>query len=587
MSEPARTVNAIEIKDLSFRYKSDTKEKNPLALENISLNVKKGEFIVIMGPSGAGKSTLANCLNGLVPHFQRGDYDGEVKVGDLIVKEEKVGRMSKEIGLVFQDFEAQLFSTNTMLELAFGPENFGVPREEIHRRIIDVLDTVQLKGFEERQPSTLSGGQKQRLAIGSILATQPDIICMDEPTTDLDPVGKMGIFKIARHLHADSEFTLLIIEHETEEALHADRLILMENGKVLRDGQPGQILKEIELTDRIGIQSLQIPKFFKDHLNTGDAELPLTPDEGLDSFKKMNLSLDESAYKALLKKDSDRESAYGEVLIDVRDLIHVYPNGNKALKGVSLTVRKGEFLAVLGHNGSGKTTMVKHFNGLLSPSEGDILVRDCNTRDSSIFEIGKTVGYVFQNPDHQIFSDTVFEEVSFSPKLRGCTQEEIDVRVAEALKAVGMEGTEEEDPFSMTKGQRQRIAVASVLSAKPELIILDEPTTGLDYKEQRQMMELIRNLNEQGHTIIMITHTMWVVAEYAHKVAVVKDGEMSMYGNTRDVFRDEETLMESYLKTPHIVNLSNKLGKTVLSVDEFKSCVQVSGSPAAAEKKEN
>ncbi len=571
--------NAIEIRDLSFRYKSETSEKNPLALDNINLDIKKGEFVVIMGPSGAGKSTLANCLNGLIPHFQRGEYEGEVKVDELIVKNEKVGRMSKEIGLVFQDFEAQLFSTNTMLELAFGPENFGVPREEIHRRILDVLKTVQLEGFEERQPSTLSGGQKQRLAIGSILATEPEIICMDEPTTDLDPVGKMGIFKIARHLHSKSEFTLLIIEHETEEALHADRLILMENGIVLKDGRPRDILKEVALTDRIGIQSLQVPKFFKDHLKAETATLPMTPEEGYEAFNKLGISIDEEAYNTILKADETREASYGEVLIDVKDLVHVYPNGNKALRGVSIQVRKGEFLAVLGHNGSGKTTMVKHFNGLLSPSEGDIIVRDKNTKESSIFEIGKTVGYVFQNPDHQIFSDTVFEEVSFSPKLRGCSKEEIRERVTEALKAVGMEGTEEEDPFSMTKGQRQRIAVASVLSAKPEVIILDEPTTGLDYKEQRQMMELIRNLNQKGHTIIMITHTMWVVAEYAHKVAVVKDGEMSMYGRTRDVFKDEDTLMESYLKTPHIVNLSNKLGKTVLSVDEMKSCVN-----AAAEK---
>jgi energy-coupling factor transport system ATP-binding protein len=568
------TANAIEIRDLSFRYKSETDEKNPLALENISIDVKKGEFIVIMGPSGAGKSTLANCLNGLVPHFQRGEYEGEVKVGELIVKNEKVGRMSKEIGLVFQDFEAQLFSTNTMLELAFGPENFGVPRKEIHRRITDVLKTVQLEGFEGRQPSTLSGGQKQRLAIGSILATKPEIICMDEPTTDLDPVGKMGIFKIAKHLHSDSEFTLLIIEHETEEALHADRLILMENGVILKDGKPRDILKEIGLTDKIGIQSLQVPKFFSEHLKTDSADLPMTPEEGFAAFQSLDISMDNTAYEKLQKADQEREASYGEVLIEVKDLVHVYPNQNKALKGVSMQVRKGEFLAVLGHNGSGKTTLVKHFNGLLSPTEGEIIVGGKNSKESTIFEIGKTVGYVFQNPDHQIFSDTVFEEVSFSPKLRGCSKEEIKERVTEALLAVGMEGTEEEDPFSMTKGQRQRIAVASVLSAKPELIILDEPTTGLDYKEQRQMMELIQNLNKKGHTIIMITHTMWVVAEYAHRVAVIKDGEMSMYGKTREVFKDEDTLMESYLKTPHIVNLSNKLGKTILSVDELKSCIK-------------
>lgn len=562
---------AIALKNVSFQYKGQEDRK---AIEGIDFTVDKGEFIVIMGPSGAGKSTLANCLNGLVPHFLRGTYEGEVVVNGLTVGDQTVSKMAKQVGLVFQDFEAQLFSTNTRLELAFGPENFGVPREDIHTRIAKVLKTVKLEGFEGREPSTLSGGQKQRLAIGSILATHPDIICMDEPTTDLDPVGKLGIFNIAKELHADSTFTLLIIEHETEEALHADRLILMENGTILRDGRPAEVLKEVELTDRIGIMSLQVPKFFKEHLNLADGALPLTPEAGAKLFSERNLAVKEDRYNALAAADKAREAAYGDVLISVKDLVHVYDNKNKALKGVSLDVREGEFLAVLGHNGSGKTTLAKHLNALLLPTEGVVVVDGKNTRETSIFEIGKSIGYVFQNPDHQIFADTIREEVGFSPKIRGCEPEEVEERVTEALKAVGMEGTEEEDPFSLTKGGRQRIATASILSARPKIIILDEPTTGLDYKEQKQMMELIKRLNEDGHTIIMITHTMWVVAEYAHKVAVIKEGEMSLYGTTREVFSHEESLMESFLKPPHIVNMSNLLGKTLLSVEEMKSCVE-------------
>ncbi len=573
MNRTETAVKAIEIKDLSFRYRNNDKENSP-ALRNLNLTVKKGDLVVIMGPSGAGKSTLANCLNGLIPHFQRGEYQGEVKIGNLIVRDNKVGRMSREIGLVFQDFEAQLFSTNTMLELAFGPENFGVPRDEIHGRITEVLKTVHLEGFEKRQPYTLSGGQKQRLAIGSVLATHPEIICMDEPTTDLDPVGKMEIFTIARNLHADSDFTLIIIEHETEEALHADRLILMDNGIILSDGKPENILRDVELTDKIGIQSLQIPKFFKSYLDMDTLKLPLSPEEGVIEFKKRNLSIDEDAYGTLLLSDTEKESSYGDLFIEVKNLVHIYDNQNKALDGVNLQIRKGEFLAILGHNGSGKTTLVKHFNGLLLPTEGDVIVGGKNTKEYSIFDIGKDVGYVFQNPDHQIFSDTVFEEVSFSPKLRGYSKEEIESRVKEALRAVDMEGSEKEDPFSMTKGQRQRIAVASILSAKPKVIILDEPTTGLDYKGQRQMMELIQDLNHRGHTIIMITHTMWVVAEYAHKVAVINNGEINLYGKTRDVFSDEKKLLDLHLKTPQIVNMSNRLGKTILSVEELKHCTK-------------
>jgi energy-coupling factor transport system ATP-binding protein len=563
--------SVVKVKDLSFKYKDQTDGK---ALNNINLDIDKGEFLLIMGPSGAGKSTLANCLNGLVPHFSRGKYEGSVEVYDMNAKESGVSTMSRKIGLVFQDFESQLFSTNTRLEIAFGPENFQVPREEIHEAIDYMFELVDLKGMENRQPSTLSGGQKQRLAIGSVLSTYPKIVCMDEPTTDLDPIGKIGIFNIADKLCGDEDFTLIIIEHETEESLNADRLIFMKDGEIIRDGNPRELLKEVELMDEMGIMSLQIPKFFHEMYHIEKDSLPLTPAEGLVKFNEMDLAIDSEKHLSIVEKDIELIDSYGEVLIEVEGLEHEYGNGNKALKGIDLTIKDGEFLAILGHNGSGKTTLVKHFNGLLQPTGGSVTVKGKGTLETSIFEIGTHVGYVFQNPDHQIFSDTVYEEVAFSPKIRGCNEEEIEIRVKEALEAVGMTGFEEEDPFMMTKGQRQRIAVASVLSARPEVIILDEPTTGLDYKEQKQMMELVKKLNEAGHTIVMITHTMWVVSEYAHRVAVIKDGKMSMYGSTREVFSKDDELQASSLKTPHIVNMSNQIGSTVLSIDELKNCVR-------------
>lgn len=560
----------IKVKDFSFRYRT---QKEAKALKNINLQVEKGQFVVIMGPSGAGKSTLANCLNGLIPNFIKGKFDGEIMVMGKNPAKERVGTMAKDIGLVFQDFESQLFSTNTKLEIVFGPENFNIPREEMKQIVERIIRVVKLEGLENRQPSTLSGGQKQRLAIGSVLANQPKIVCMDEPTTDLDPISKLGIFQIAKELHQDKDFTLLIIEHETEEALEADRIVVMDQGQIVLDGKPEDILHKVDYFEDTGIMPLQVPKFFS-NLGLASHQLPLTPKTGLEKWRELNLTIDDQKYEALLKKDEEIEQKYGDVVLSVRGLEHVYPNGNKVLKGMDLEIQAGEFIAILGQNGSGKTTLVKHFNGLLLPTEGKVEVKGKDTREHSIYEIGKDVGYVFQNPDHQIFSDTVFEEVAFSPKMRGCSKGEIEKRVKEALKAVDMEGYEEQDPFSLTKGERQRIAVASVLSAQPEIIILDEPTTGLDYKEQRRMMELVKKLNENGHTIIMITHTMWVVAEYAHKVAVIKDGTISMYGRTREVFKHEEQLAESFLKTPHIVNLSNLLGRTVLSIDELLSCTQ-------------
>lgn len=561
--------NVIEINDLTFSYKTDPEN---MAVDHINLIVPKGQFIVIMGPSGAGKSTLANSLNGLIPGFLKGKYRGEVLINGQKVKGRQVSEMAREIGLVFQDFEAQLFSTNVNLELAFGPENFHIEREEIVQRINQVLKIIKLKGYEKRQPATLSGGEKQRLAIGSVLATYPDIICMDEPTTDLDPIGKLGIFTIAKELHKSSEFTLLIVEHETEEALNADRLIIMKDGHILKDGEPGTILSDVLFTDDVGIMSLQIPSYFKRLLDMPREELPLDPESGVSMFRKRKIVFSKDRYTEIIKSEDKREASYGNIVLAVDNLVHVYPNGNKAVDNISFTVREREFMAVLGHNGSGKTTLVKHFNALLAPTEGTVTIYGKNTREHSIFEIGKDIGYVFQNPDHQIFADTVFEEVAFSPKIRGVGDDEVRERVAEALKAVDLEGYEEEDPFCLSKGERQRVAVASILSARPKIIILDEPTTGLDYTEQKKMMELIKQLNEAGHTIIMITHTMWVVSEYAHRVAVIRDGSIMMDDRTRIVFSEEEKLKESFLKTPHIVSLSNQVGKTVLSVEEMIGC---------------
>jgi energy-coupling factor transport system ATP-binding protein len=564
---------AISIRNLSFQYKTQKERK---ALDDINLEVETGQFVVIMGPSGAGKSTLASCLNGLIPHFAKGEYSGKVDILGHNPAKEKVGSMARDIGLVFQDFEAQLFSTNTKLEIVFGPENFNVNRQSMEQIVANVVQTVSLEGLEERQPATLSGGEKQRLAIGSVLALEPRIICMDEPTTDLDPLGKLGIFKIARELHNKKHLTVLIIEHETEEALLADRIIIMEKGSVVRDGKPADILREVEFVHSLGIMPLQVPLYFS-KLGLAKEDLPLAPEDGMAVFAAGGLRIDEDRYSALLEQDIAREGKYGDSILTVKELGHQYATGNLALKGIDLEVRKGEFIAVIGHNGCGKTTLVKHFNGLLLPTTGKVEVFGQDASRSTVFDLGKDVGYVFQNPDHQIFSDTVYDEVAFSPKLRGFAKTEIDRLVNEALMAVDMQGFEQEDPFSLTKGERQRIAVAAVLSAQPRIIILDEPTTGLDFTEQRKMMQLIKRLNDNGHTIIMVTHTMWVVAEYAHKVAVMRNGKLAMYGRTRDVFRHEAELDKAYLKIPHIVSFANRIGKTLLSVDEMLACTVKAG----------
>jgi energy-coupling factor transport system ATP-binding protein len=554
----------VSIEGLGYRYRGQQKP----ALDGIDLEVAEGEFVVIMGPSGAGKSTLCVSLNGLIPHFFRGRMEGEVRVGGRSTREGKVGEFAQEVGLVFQDFEAQLFSTNVALEVAFGPENFAVEREEMVRRVERVLGEVRLGGFEDRTPATLSGGQKQRLAIASVLAIEPRILCLDEPTTDLDPIGKLGIFEIAEDLKDRDDVTLIVVEHETEETLDADRIIILREGKIVADRPAREVLRDVALLQESSVMPLQVTRFFHER-GLWQGQLPLTPEDGVAEFKRRGWRVNPERHKELVEADEEREEAYGEPVIEVKGLAHRYPNGVVALEGVDLTVKRGEFLAVLGQNGSGKTTLVKHFNGLLKPSEGTALVGGEETTEQGLRQLGQTVGYVFQNPDHQIFSDTVFDEVAFGPKIRELKEDEIKERVEEALAAVSLEGRGDEDPFGLTKGERQRVAVASVLAVRPEVLILDEPTTGLDYAEQRSMMDLVKNLNESGSTIIAVTHTMWVVAEYAHRAVVVRDGKLALQGTVREVFAEEDELRDASLRAPHIVSFGNALGYPVLSVEEM------------------
>jgi energy-coupling factor transporter ATP-binding protein EcfA2 len=563
---------AVRISNLSFSYRGAAE----LALDDLTLDIKPGEFVVIMGPSGAGKSTLCQTFNGLIPHLTRGQMHGTVQISGNSTLESTVGAMARHVGMVFQDFEAQLFSTNVMLEVAFAPENFGMERAEIRRRVVKSLDEVHLTGFEKRQPATLSGGQKQRLAIASVLASSPSVICLDEPTTDLDPVGKQEVFEIANKL-CSQNVTLVVVEHETPEALMATRVILMCDGRVLEDGPAEQVLRKVELFRRIRAMPLQIPDLFS-NLGYDADDRPLTVEAGAAEYEKGTLRIDAARLGARLTLEHVRREGYGEPVVEIAGLSHRYDTGLVAVKDVSCTIRRGEFIAVLGQNGSGKTTMIKHLNGLLRPSQGKVAVVGLDTATSSVLELGAHIGYVFQNPDHQIFSDTVFDEIAFGLRKRKFAEEVIAERVTEALRSVGLEGFETEDPFALTKGQRQRVAVASVLAIRPEVLILDEPTTGLDYHEQRGMMEMIKGLNEAGSTIIIVTHAMWVVCEFAHRVLVMKDGCLVKDGATREVFAQEHDLSDVALRPPPIVSLGNRLGHTVLTVEEM--CAVTEGGAA-------
>jgi len=557
--------SAVSVKNLSFRYKHG-REK---VLKDLSLEVPSGSMLVIMGRSGAGKSTFCACLNGLIPHLIKGDLEGKINTLGLNPHDCKVADFARLMGIVFQDFESQLFSTTVELEVAFGLENLGIPRNEMKARIEEALKKAGLAELKGRAPSTLSGGQKQRLAIASALALSPNLLCLDEPTTDLDPQGKDEVFTIASGLWKNERKTILMVEHETEEALQAEYIALFQEGALKEFGRTREVFSNIDLLKETGVRPPEILHLF--HL-LGDYPLPFTKEDAIKRLDSFLLDKDLSSYL----KDADQEKVrgYGNELIRIESLHYEYPTGVKALNDVTLSVRQGEFLAILGQNGSGKTTLVKHFNNLISPQHGTVLLKGEHIQEKGIGEICQTAGLVFQNPDHQIFCERVEEDVAFSLKLLGLPNHEISTRVDSALKAVDLESLKHEDPFSLTKGQRQRVAVASILALRPEILILDEPTTGLDYLELQRMMELIQHLNQQGHTIIMITHSMWVAAEYAHRVVLMKDGRIIADGKTREVFSNGEKIKEAGIKPPPSVALSTQIGFTALSVEEMARCLK-------------
>jgi energy-coupling factor transport system ATP-binding protein len=566
-SEAGNGPAALELRGVTFTYR----DAQQPALRSVDLAVGQGESVIIMGEGGAGKSTICRCANGLIPHFQKGDLQGEVLAFGEDTRAHPVHELAQDVGLVFQDFESQLFSTSVELEVAFGPENLGRPPGEIGERIFQVLRLTGLGGMERRAPATLSGGEKQRLAIASVLACRPRLLVLDEPTSDLDPDGKRQVFRIARALRQQEMGgtpTVIMVEHETEEALHFERAVVMRAGEIAYDGEVRGLLAQPEFMEAHGIRPMPAAALLA---ALGEAARPVEDAETLSQLAVLGYRFDRRRWEAVAADDA-RRASYASPIIEVDGLHHSY-DGSPALDGVSLSIREGEFVAILGQNGSGKTTLVKHFNGLLAPRRGEVRVGGAPTQRQSARQLSRLVGYVFQNPDHQIFAQTVREEVGFGPRNCGLPADEVARRVRDALAAVGLWGYEDEDPFSLTKGERQRVAVASTLASRPRVLILDEPTTGLDYRQNRGMMELLRGLNRQGHTIVIVTHSMWVAAEYAHRAVVMSRGRITLDCSMREAMSRTQELGMADLVPPQAVRLGVALGGPTVSVAELAQCV--------------
>jgi energy-coupling factor transporter ATP-binding protein EcfA2 len=554
-----RVMSIIDIDSLSYKYPNATTK----ALDNIDFKLTEPGFTAIMGPTGAGKTTFSLTLNGLIPQFYEGTMEGSVHVLGIDTKRYRIQRLVQHVGLVMQDPESQVFGMNVLADVMFGPANLGLSYDEVMARARRALNLVGLVGFDKRSPSDLSGGEKQRLAVASVLAMHPEILVLDEPTSELDPVGREEVYQAVDRLREDGNVTILAIEHSPDEVVsRAENLVVFNEGKMAYIGTPKDIFRNAPKAHDLGIripESAELGWKLHEAGIIEQQQIPLTVDEAFELISPWIIERKDRLAKCYAKPCSCDAEGEKEVILSVQDLSHSYSDEIHALRGVSLDVHKGEFIALVGQNGAGKTTLAKHFNGLLRPTKGRVIVDGKDAAGQAIYDLAKVVGYVFQNPDHQIFSATVWEEAAYGLKVQGITGEKAKERVANVLELVGLSDLLELNPFTLSKGDRQKLAVASILAIEPQVLVIDEPTTGLDARGAEGMMTLIDHLNKLGHTVIIITHDMKLVAEYATRVIAMSRGKVIADCTPAELFSNGAVMKNARVKPTSIARLFSRL----------------------------
>jgi len=539
-----------EIKNLTYYYP----ETEQPALHNINIAVEEGEFLLVTGGSGSGKSSLARALAGLIPGFHGGRIGGTVYYKKKDIQSINRRDLAREVGIVFQDPEKQLVMTGVEAEVAFGLENIGLPQAEMFRRVAEVMSFLGLTSLKEEFTATLSGGQKQKLALASVLAMQPQALILDEPTSQLDPAAAEEFLNLIKRLNEEMHLTIILVEQRLDRCFHlADRVVVMENGEILHDGPPGETAA---WQVKNGLPF--VPPVAALFARAGYPVVPLTVKEGR-RLLKGNTGNSNKAAIAAVQQEQAVPSNEERPAIEVKNLWFAYPNGREALRGINLSVNTGELLAVLGENAAGKTTLLKHLAGLLKPDRGKVAVMGCDTRQATPTQMARTVGYLSQNPNDYLFQDTVAEELRFTLDNLGLPDEG---RAGRLLERLGLARCRQTNPRDLSSGERQRVALASVMVAGPRILLLDEPTRGLDYGLKAALGNLLREIAEGGTAVILVTHDVEFAAEYTCRVVMMFDGRIAGDGPKHAV------LGNSMFYAPQISRLFRGIDSGVLTFRE-------------------
>ena len=545
----------ISFEDFSFHYRA---QKKP-TLTGINLNIYPGEKVLIAGPSGSGKSTLAGCINGLNPFSNPGESTGKLIVDGVDAMQSSIFELSAHVGTVLQDPDGQFIGLTVGEDIAFALENSCTPQDKMHEITKHAAELVGIEHHLDYAPHELSGGQKQRVSLAGVMVDEVKILLFDEPLANLDPAAGKQAIELIDEIQKKTDTTVLIIEHRLEDVLwrNVDRIVLVNDGTILADLTPDELLSTNLLRDNGIREPLYITAMRYAGIDITKEKKPAHAD---------SVVLDESDQKKLRNWFSAQpfspKEPEGAPLLEVKNLSFGYNKGQQTLKNVSLSVKKGEMVSIVGRNGAGKSTFSKLVCGFEDPNQGEIFFEGQDLLKENIRSRAKKIGYVMQNPNQMISKTMIYDEVALGLQKSGKSEEEIRAKVEETLKICGLYPFRNWPISALSFGQKKRVTIASVLVQDPKLIILDEPTAGQDFKHYTEIMEFLRGLNEQGVTVIMITHDMHLMLEYTPRALVFSDGQLIDDCRASQVLCNPELVARAALKETSLFTLANRCGIT-------------------------